>query len=447
MYMSNPVIQMQSEQNISFRNTLDNLLSTRKELSKINYILEQKEKECALLINKLKQKEIDIDTNEKKIKELEKQISLNKEQNNLTEDKLKKEIIFLKEQNENIKKEYEMRFNNLKIELEKNYKILKNNEINNNINRNSNSLFDIEKNSLKEKNLDLEKKNISLEQQIKLLQKENDNLNKENLDLKNDAMKNIEFQKLTFNKEKENTNIKKNSEMNNKYIDELKLELNIAKAEIQKLNNILNGYKSQNNQLIIEFNQRKKEKNNEIDSLKFTVDLQKKQIIEISSNLQIKEKKLIEIQSELDVISNTYKNLEKNNQILIKEKDDYTKDFIEIQNELNMLRTILNEKENINDSIKAGGLRPENENEKINEELIQLGKYINIRNNECDELNKKLNSALEEKNILVNNLKDMKLELDNYKLLASTNKKDELYKKYQKMKKENEINLSKKKIL
>ena len=31
-----------------------------------------------------------------------------------------------------------------------------------------------------------------------------------------------------------------------------------------------------------------------------------------------------------------------------------------------MLRTILNEKENINDSIKAGGLRPENENEKIN---------------------------------------------------------------------------------
>ena len=445
MYMSNPVIQMQSEQNISFRNTLDNLLSTRKELSKINYILEQKEKECALLINKLKQKEIDIDTNEKKIKELEKQISLNKEQNNLTEDKLKKEIIFLKEQNENIKKEYEMRFNNLKIELEKNYKILKNNEINNNINRNSNSLFDIEKNSLKEKNLDLEKKNISLEQQIKLLQKENDNLNKENLDLKNDAMKNIEFQKLTFNKEKENTNIKKNSEMNNKYIDELKLELNIAKAEIQKLNNILNGYKSQNNQLIIEFNQRKKEKNNEIDSLKFTVDLQKKQIIEISSNLQIKEKKLIEIQSELDVISNTYKNLEKNNQILIKEKDDYTKDFIEIQNELNMLRTILNEKENINDSIKAGGLRPENENEKINEELIQLGKYINIRNNECDELNKKLNSALEEKNILVNNLKDMKLELDNYKLLASTNKKDELYKKYQKMKKENEINLSKKK--
>ena len=52
MYMSNPIIQMQSEQNISFRNTLDNLLSTRKELSKINYILEQKEKECALLINK-----------------------------------------------------------------------------------------------------------------------------------------------------------------------------------------------------------------------------------------------------------------------------------------------------------------------------------------------------------------------------------------------------------
>ena len=443
--MSSPVISMPNEQNISFRNTLDNLLSTRKELSKINYILEQKEKECVLLINKMKQKELDIEDKEKKIKELERQISLNKEQNNLSEDKLKKEIIFLKEQNENIKKEYEMRFNNLKIELEKNYKIMKNNEISNNINRNSNSLFDMEKNTLREKNQDLEKKNISLEQQIKLLEKENNNLNKENIELKNETMKNIEFQKFSLNQEKERTNIKKNSEINNKYIDELKLELNIARAEIQKLNNILNGYKSQNNQLIIEFNQRNKEKKSEIDSLKFTVDLQKKQLIEISSNLQIKEKKLVEIQSELDVVSNTYKNLEKMNQILIKEKDEFSKDYIEIQNQLNILRTLLNEKENNNESKKAGGEFSENESQKINEELVQLGKYINIRNNECDELNKKLNSALDEKNILINNLKDMKLELDNYKILASTNKKDELYKKYQKIKKENEINLNKKK--
>ena len=64
--MSNQLISMQNEPNISFRNTLDNLLSTKKELSKVNYILEEKEKECAFLINKIKNKELDIDTKEKK---------------------------------------------------------------------------------------------------------------------------------------------------------------------------------------------------------------------------------------------------------------------------------------------------------------------------------------------------------------------------------------------
>ena len=64
--------------------------------------------------------------------------------------------------------------------------------------------------------------------------------------------------------------------------------------------------------------------------------------------LYMKEKKLIEIQSELDVVSNTYKNLEKANQILIKEKNEATKDFQEIQNELNLLMKYLNEKEKDN---------------------------------------------------------------------------------------------------
>ena len=77
--------------------------------------------------------------------------------------------------------------------------------------------------------------------------------------------------------------------------------------------------------------------------------------------------------------------------------------------------------------------------------MEQLRKYVNIRNKECDEINKNLNSAKDEKNILINNLNDMKLELEKYKILAATNNKDTLYKKYQKIKKENEINLNKKK--
>ena len=100
-----------------------------------------------------------------------------------------------------------------------------------------------------------------------------------------------------------------------------------------------------NNQLILELNQNRKEKSNEIESLKFTVDLQKKQMIDISSNLKLKEQKLVEIQSLLDVVTNTNKNLEKTNQILIKEKNDFNKNYYEMQDELNMVKNLMREKE------------------------------------------------------------------------------------------------------
>ena len=142
----------------------------------------------------------------------------------------------------------------------------------NNINRTSSSWFDVDKNTLKEKNQELEKKNIMLEQQVKLLERDIENLNKENIELKNSNENFMIGNQKKFILNEEKINIKKNSEINNKYIEELKLELNLAKSQAQNLNNILNGYKSQNNQLIIEFNQRKKEQTNEIDSLKFTVE-------------------------------------------------------------------------------------------------------------------------------------------------------------------------------
>ena len=59
--MSETLLQRPNEHNNSFRNTLDNLLETRRELSKTNYYLEQKEKENSFLLSKLKQKESEFD--------------------------------------------------------------------------------------------------------------------------------------------------------------------------------------------------------------------------------------------------------------------------------------------------------------------------------------------------------------------------------------------------
>ena len=67
----------------------------------------------------------------------------------------------MNEQTKNLRLEYEQRFTDLKKELEKSYKNMKKDEFDSKI-KNSNSLFDMEKNTLKEKNKELEKQNINL---------------------------------------------------------------------------------------------------------------------------------------------------------------------------------------------------------------------------------------------------------------------------------------------
>ena len=196
----------------------------------------------------------------------------------------------------------------------------------------------MEKNTLKEKNKELEKQNINLEQNIKNIKKELDELTKENNDLKienislNENKKLFNTMRIDIKADKEKD---KEKQKNILMINELKIELNMARKEISRLNNLLNGYKTQNNQLTIKFEQIKKEKDNEIENLRFSENLHKKQIFDISTNLRQKEKQIIEVQSELDVVINTKNNLEKNFQI---EKRKYENESIEIQKELNILK-------------------------------------------------------------------------------------------------------------
>ena len=448
--MNDTLIKMPNEQNISFKNTLDNLLSTRKELSKTNYILEQKYEENAILRNQIKKLEINNETLIKKNKELEKEIFLSKEEKNDIEQKLKKENEFLNEQTKNLRLEYEQRFTDLKKELEKSYKNMKKDEFDSKI-KNSNSLFDMEKNTLKEKNKELEKQNINLEQNIKNIKKELDELTKENNDLKienislNENKKLFNTMRIDIKADKEKD---KEKQKNILMINELKIELNMARKEISRLNNLLNGYKTQNNQLTIKFEQIKKEKDNEIENLRFSENLHKKQIFDISTNLRQKEKQIIEVQSELDVVINTKNNLEKNFQI---EKRKYENESIEIQKELNILKEYFKKdnndkkKENKEKAITSGDYF-QNDTIDMYEEMQQLRKYIDKRNSECDEILEEYNKLKNENNVLKNKLNDMKLEYE--KNIGLDNKYGiegrKLYDKIEKLKKEKMIILNKK---
>ena len=74
--------------------------------------------------------------------------------------------------------------------------------------------------------------------------------------------------------------------------------------------------------------------------------------------------------------------MERTNQILIREKNEYDKNFYEIQNELNMLKNLISEREKNLES-KVNEEYEELDTEKINEELQQLRKLVKMRDIRC----------------------------------------------------------------
>lgn len=179
-------------------------------------------------------------------------------------------------------------------------------------------------------------------------------------------------------------------------MNEKSIEIKYKENEINKLNNLLDQYKTKTNKLQLELNQISKDKDDQIESLNFKVNLQNKQIIELSTQLSIKKKQLIEIQSKLDVKTHNSENLMKNNEFLSKEKMMLAKEHNEIQNQLLALTNLINIREKeMEENIE--NIKRENDPDLINEELQQLKNLIKKRNSECDNLNNNLNICMEEK--------------------------------------------------
>ena len=78
-----------------------------------------------------------------------------------------------------------------------------------------------------------------------------------------------------------------------------------------------------------------------------------------------------------------------------------------MQDELNMVKNLMREKE-MKNSEEIDDL----DTEKISEELQKLRELVRKRNEECDEISIKYNLLKDEKNILEDKLKDMKLEYE-----------------------------------
>ena len=100
-----------------------------------------------------------------------------------------------------------------------------------------------------------------------------------------------------------------------------------------------------NNKLLISLRNTEQTKNDEISGLKFKNNLQQNQIIDLSTKVNFKEKELIDIQSKYDVMCNTYKNMEKSNEYLIKENSNIKTQYNEIQEKIVVLTNLINMRE------------------------------------------------------------------------------------------------------
>ena len=118
--MNNTLFQMPNEENNFYRKTLDDFISTKNELTKTKFILNQKEMDYKKLLLTLQNMEIKF-----------KNLSQEKEKiNNILNEKLEEnknlenKIIILKQQNESFNEKYkkEFEFNSIKNNVEDLYK-------------------------------------------------------------------------------------------------------------------------------------------------------------------------------------------------------------------------------------------------------------------------------------------------------------------------------------
>ena len=452
MYMSNTLFANPNDQIDNYKKTLDDLISTKKELVLTSNDLNAKIKEYDNLLKKTYTIQPLVDKLTKENDNLKRELFQKIQENEF----LQKENKNFNEEIEKMKEEYENNFNSIKDKIETTYK----NRIKDEIENNCNLL-------LKEKKLELfqlqEKMSISEKEnkrQMDLFEKEKKN-EIDDLIRKHDIEKDILNQKILEMSEKfkknEINNNNKNIDNINIIISELKIENNNYKNEISKLNNILNQYRTQNNNLLIESKQINKEKDDEIESLKFKANLQNNQMIDISTKLAMKEKQLIDVQTQLDILTNTYKNLERNHEYLLREKNSLTKEYNDTCAQVILLKNLINKREQEIEN-EIAKVKYENDPDVINNQLQQLRQYVDIRNQECDVLNNKYNLIKEEKALLLNKLKDLEIELEKNKILNYSEKNfksgdfsqknkemKSVYDYLDKIKKENKINLKKKK--
>ena len=407
------------ENNLNFKDILDELLEYKKLSVKLEKELISKSNEYSLLLNNsniIKQQY------EKEISDLKNEINVLKEENRKMSDI-----------NYNTEKEKDDCIFQLKQEIEKIKRL----------NNSTNNLI-LNKNEINQKILDIEKiKNAeisALRTQIVQLNREKDKLE-------------MEFREYKNSKPNENKIINEKDKHNFNFGKIIENERDEMKKSIESMNELVRKNENNNNNnkiLELTIEQYKEERNNylkdlriiegkhlnEVNLLKEKNESLNNKIILLKNDLSYKEAQLYEIQRKFDKLNLENKALENNNNILLVENDSLKDEGL---HNLTDLSNLINKREEeivvLEDSYK-------NNIKKLRKDIKEYKNKLYDIEKENFELKNKINKINEEKKLLVGKMMKIQKENENNSAYFNANKKalNEYEKDNYIVEKEEEIN-------
>lgn len=417
-------------ENLSYQETLDQLLEYRKLVARMEDEVTKKENEKQSIIQVYQDMKVLYEKSRIECNDLNIRLKTIIEEKQNMENKYKSENSRLQGYFEKQKTTYEKQLKSI-------------NELNDKALRNK-IAAEIEvkyTNIIKEKDNEIENLNEKLQNE----RKSKVQLEAEHEDLKESSQREIDrLQKKNENDMKEMMNKlssftleqkpKKNidgDEITPLLVSELKIQLTNAKNQINTLNALIQSLKAQNNSFMINGTVKEENYRKELNAEKYHSQILQNQIIQLTSKLEVIENECKNNKAQLEISQISFNNVQKENEMLTIANRDLTQELNQIKNEVDTLRRLIEKRERemsnlIEEQKKQNEQRFFTDKEKIQTYQEQIEQFhfdfkrlteeykdnIDKEKESKKQIETEKNKLSEEKSILMNQLNQTQVELE-----------------------------------
>ena len=417
-------------ENLSYQETLDQLLEYRKLVARMEDEVTKKENEKQSIIQVYQDMKVLYEKSRIECNDLSIRLKTIIEEKQNMENKYKAENSRLQGYFEKQKTNYEKQLKSI-------------NELNDKALRNK-IAAEIEvkyTNIIKEKDIEIENLNEKLQNEKKIKVQ----LEAEHEDLKESSQREIDrLQKKNENDMKEMMNKLSSFTLEQKpkksidgdeitplLVSELKIQLTNAKNQINTLNALIQNLKAQNNSFMINGTVKEENYRKELNAEKYHSQILQNQIIQLTSKLEVMENECKNNKAQLEISQISYNNIEKENEMLTIANRDLTQELNQIKNEVDTLRRLIEKRERemsnvLEEQKKQNEQRFFTDKEKIQTYQEQIEQFhfdfkrlteeykdnIDKEKESKKQIETEKNKLSEEKSILMNQLNQTQVELE-----------------------------------